>query len=94
MPNIKSAKKRLRQSIVRRARNRSTKSELRTLCRKVREAVAAGNVGEAETLFRTTTKKLDRASAHNVIHANAAARVKSRLSAAIKAVKQGKVEAS
>ena len=94
MPNIKSAKKRLRQSVVRRARNRSTKSELRTLCRKVREAAAGGNLDEAETFFRLATKKLDRAGAHRVIHPNAAARAKSRLSAAIKAQKQGTVEAS
>ncbi len=94
MPNIKSAKKRLRQNIVRRAQNRSTKSELRTQCRKVREAVAAGNVETAESEFRLATKKLDRAGDRRVIHPNAAARVKSRLSAKIKALKQGSAAAS
>ena len=88
MPNIASAKKRLRQSVVRRARNRATKSMLRSQIRKVREAVVAGNVADAETAFRLCVKHLDRAAVHRVIHPNAASRMKSRLSARIKAVKQ------
>jgi small subunit ribosomal protein S20 len=89
MPNTKSAKKRLKQSIGRRARNRATKSVLKTLVRKVREAVSAGNLETAGAEYRLLTKKLDQAAAAKVIHANAAARVKSRLSAAMKAAKQG-----
>jgi small subunit ribosomal protein S20 len=88
MPNTASAKKRLRQSLVRRSRNRAAKSTLKGLVRKVREAVAGGDLQAAEAGFRATTKKLDQAAAKNVIHANAAARVKSRLSAAIKRAKQ------
>lgn len=88
MPNIKSAKKRLRQSIARRTQNRAVKSELRTLCRRVREAVAEHDVTKAEDEFRLAVKKLDRAGARRVIHPNAAARVKSRLSARVKALKQ------
>lgn len=88
MPNTKSAKKRLRQSVVRRDQNRATKSELRTLCRRVREAVAAKDLTKAESEFRLAVKKLDRAGSGRVIHPNAAARVKSRLSARIKALKQ------
>jgi small subunit ribosomal protein S20 len=87
MPNTASAKKRMRQDVVRRLRNRSTKSSLRTQQRKVREAIAANDVETSEMEFRTLVKKLDRAAAHNVIHANAAARSKARLSAAIKAIK-------
>lgn len=88
MPNIASAKKRLRQSIVRRARNRATKSLLRGHVRKVREAVEAGNVADAETAFRACVAKLDRAAVQGVVHKNATARLKSRLSARIKALKQ------
>jgi small subunit ribosomal protein S20 len=87
MPNIASAKKRLRQSIKRRARNRSVKSELRTEIRKVREAAAAGNVAQAETDLRVAMAKLDRAAVKRIIHPNRAARLKSRLSAKIKAAK-------
>jgi len=88
MPTTQSAKKRLRQNLVRRARNRSTKRSVRTQCRKVREAVAAGDLEAAQTEFRLAAKKLDRAGAKNVVHRNAAARTKSRLSAKIKALKQ------
>lgn len=88
MPNTHSAKKRLRQNIGRRARNRAAKSVIKTQIRKVRDAIAAGNVEVAEAEFRIVAKRVDRAAANNVVHANLAARVKSRLSAAIKAVKQ------
>ena len=89
MPNTKSAKKRLRQNLVHRARNRSIKRAVRTQCRKVREAVKAGDMERAESEFRLAAKQLDRAGTKNVIHRNAAARVKSRLSAKIRALKQG-----
>ncbi|MGA2064724.1 MAG: 30S ribosomal protein S20 [Thermoguttaceae bacterium] len=87
MPQIKSAKKRLRQNIVRRERNRSIKRSLRTQCRKVTDALGAGDVARAETELRAAAQKLDRAAAHKIIHRNAAARTKSRLSARIKARK-------
>ncbi len=87
MPTTKSAAKRLRQNTNRRIRNRSIKHELRTRCKRVLEAVGEGNVAEAETVFRTTAKRLDQAAAKGVIHHNSAARLKSRLSARIKAAK-------
>jgi len=64
------------------------KRAIRTQCRKVREAVAAGDVERAETEFQLAAKRLDRAGGKNVIHRNAAARIKSRLAAKIKAIKQ------
>jgi small subunit ribosomal protein S20 len=87
MPNTASAKKRMRQDAVRRARNRSTKSSLRTQLRKVREAVTAKDVDKSQTEFRVLSRKLDQAAGRKVIHANRAARTKSRLSHAIKALK-------
>ncbi|REK05482.1 MAG: 30S ribosomal protein S20 [Planctomycetota bacterium] len=87
MPNTRSAKKRLRQNEVRRNRNRSIKSAVKTQVRKVREAVAAGDTKAGEEEFRLAAKKLDQAAARGVVHANLAARVKSRLSAALKAAK-------
>ena len=86
MPNTASAKKRMRQDAVRRLRNRSTKSTIRTQLRKIREAIAAKDLEKSQTEFRALVKKLDRAASRNVIHANAAARTKSRVSAAIKAI--------
>ncbi len=90
MPNSASAKKRNRQSLVRRARNRAAKSALKSQVRKVREAIEAGDVELATSEFRLTAKKLDKTAASGIVHANLAARVKSRLSAAIKAAKQKK----
>lgn len=87
MPNTKSAKKRLRQSLERRARNRAVKSSLRTQVKKVGEAISSGNIEQAESEFRRAQQELDQAGAHRTIHPNAAARVKSRLSARIKAAK-------
>ncbi len=79
MPNSKQSKKRLRQSFVRRDRNRAKKTRLRHSIRRVREAVAAGDLQTATDLARTTQKLLDRAAAQHVIHRNKAARLKSRL---------------
>jgi small subunit ribosomal protein S20 len=87
MPNTKSATKRWRQNTARRARNRSIKSSVRTQVGKVRKAISAGDVAESETQFRLASQKLDKAAGKNVIHRNAAARTKSRLSAAIKGLK-------
>ena len=87
MPNIKSAEKRLRQSVVRRERNRTAKHAIRTECKKVVAAVAAGDAEQAETKLRSAAKLIDKSAAKNVIHRNAAARVKSRLSAKVKKVK-------
>jgi len=88
MPTTKSAKKRLRQNLAHRDRNRSIKRAVRTQCRKVREAIQAGQLELAEAEFRLATKKLDRAGSRKIIHPNATARTKSRLSAKIKAMKQ------
>lgn len=77
----------MKQSLVHRDRNRSAKRAIRTECKKVVEAATAGKVELAETEFRTAAKKLDQAAAKHVIHRNAAARAKSRLSAKVKAAK-------
>ncbi len=87
MPNTASAKKRLRQNVDRRARNRSAKTAIRNLTRTVRESIAADDVAKSEEAYGKLVSKLDRASAAKVIHANAAARTKSRLTKAIKAIK-------
>jgi small subunit ribosomal protein S20 len=87
MPTTKSGKKRHRQSLERRAKNRAVKSAVKTQVRKVREAVAAGDLTKAETELRLAAKRLDRAGAKRVIHPNAASRTKSRLSHLIVAAK-------
>jgi small subunit ribosomal protein S20 len=87
MPNIQSARKRLKQSIVARERNRSTKKSIRTECKKVIAAVGSGNAEQAEAELRIAASLLDQSAAKKVIHRNAAARAKSRLSAKVKKLK-------
>jgi small subunit ribosomal protein S20 len=87
MPNTPSAKKRMRQDTVRRARNRATKSQLRAMLRKCREAIKAKNIEDSEAAYKTLCRKLDQAARGKVIHLNAASRTKSRLSHAIKGLK-------
>jgi small subunit ribosomal protein S20 len=87
MPTTSSAKKRHRQSLERRAKNRAVKSAIKTQVRKVRAAVAAGDLTKADAEFRLAAKKLDRAGVKRVIHPNAAARTKSRLAHLMKGAK-------
>lgn len=90
MPHTQSAKKRLKQSTAAKLRNRAVKSELRTKIKAVRASTTGGNVDAAKTEIVAAQSKLDRAAARGVIHKNKAARVKSRLSKALKAAKQVK----
>ena len=72
MANIKSAIKRNRQNEVRRSRNRSFRSEMRTLVKSARDSGTLEDTAAA-------IKKIDRAAAKGIIHANKASREKSRL---------------
>ncbi|MDR0337288.1 MAG: 30S ribosomal protein S20 [Planctomycetaceae bacterium] len=94
MPNIKSAKKRLRQNVATRERNRINRSFVRNRCKNVVKAVREGNAEEADRLFREAAKSLDQAGAKKTIHKNAAARKKSRLSALIRKLKEQSQTAS
>jgi small subunit ribosomal protein S20 len=85
--NIKSAKKRAKQTIVRNARNVAQRSMLRTAVKKVVKALDANDAASAETAFASAQPLLDRMAARGLIHRNKAARHKSRLTARIKALK-------
>jgi small subunit ribosomal protein S20 len=89
MPHSASAKKRHRQNLRDRERNRAVKSELKSHVRKLLDAISAGDVTVAKEHFRTVTKKADRAAASKTIHRNRAARIKSRLSARMLAASKG-----
>lgn len=86
MANTAQARKRARQSDVRRVHNMSQRSELRTAIKKVRKAVAAGDKAAAQAVFKESQCVIDAIADKNIIHKNTAARQKSRLSAAIKAL--------
>jgi small subunit ribosomal protein S20 len=74
-----SSKKRIRQNEKRRARNRIQKSRVKTQGRRFREAVASGDLAQAQAEFKKACKLIDQVAAKNTIHKNAAARTKSRL---------------
>ena len=76
MPRTKSAKKQMRQSKGRTARNRSQRSALRTAVKKVRSAT---DPQAARAAYLVAVKELDRAGRKRLIHPNTAARQKSRL---------------
>ena len=80
MPNIKSAKKRVKVIEKKTLRNNMIKSGYRTAIRKFEEAIQAGNIEEAKVLLSQATKKIDQACSKGVIVKNTAARKKSNLS--------------
>ena len=84
MPNTTSAEKALRQNLKRRAHNRTLRSALKTVVKKVRTAVAEGKVEDAQTLYNEAAKKLDQSASKKLIHKNAASRTKARLTKLIK----------
>ena len=79
MANIKSQIKRIATNEKARLRNNSVKSELRTLVRQVRTAVAAGDAEKSAEVLRAASRKLDKAVSKGVIHKNQAANRKSAL---------------
>jgi small subunit ribosomal protein S20 len=86
MANTASAQKRIRQTIVRTARNHARKSRMRTFVKKVELAIAGGDKAAAAEALRAAQPEMQRAANKGVIHANTVARRLSRLSARIKAL--------
>lgn len=83
MANIKSQIKRIKTNAKATERNRAYKSELRTVIRKTRDAVVAGDKAAAESALKVATRKLDKAVSKGVIHKNQAANRKSKLAAQV-----------
>lgn len=79
MPNIKSAVKRVLITQTRTLRNAAAKSALRTAIKKFETAVSSHDVDNAGSLLRQATRTIDKAVTKGIIHRNAAARKKSRL---------------
>ena len=78
MPNIKSAKKRMKVTAVKTLRNKRVKSGMKTVIKKFDAAVQAG-AAEKTDLFRQATGAVDKAAVKGVIHKNKANRKKSQL---------------
>lgn len=86
MANIKSAIKRARQNIKRRQHNASARSMYRTFVKHVLKAVESGDKEAAKAAYTKAQPIIDKAAGKGLIHKNKAARIKSRLSARIKAM--------
>ena len=79
MPNHKSAEKRVRQSERRRLINRSHRTKVRTYIKKLRSALDSGAQQDVERILPEAISVIDKSVQKGVLHANAAARYKSRL---------------
>lgn len=79
MANIKSQIKRIRTNRKAEERNKAVKSELKTVVRAAREAIAAGDKEKATAAVRVAGRKLDKAVSKGVIHQNQAANRKSSI---------------
>ena len=78
MPNIKSAKTRVKVIETKTLRNKMLKTQLRTAMKKYEAAVEAGDKAVATETYKAAVKKLDKAVCQGLIHKNAAARKKSQ----------------
>ena len=83
MANTKSAEKRIRQAEKRRVRNRYHRSRMRTAIKRLRGLIDEGKSTEARETLQGTLGLIDATAQKSVIHRNAAARTKSRLTLAV-----------
>ena len=79
MPNHKSAEKRVRQNEKRRVINRGNRTKVRSYIKKLRVALESGKSDDVQTALPVTISVIDKAVQKGVMHKNAAARYKSRL---------------
>jgi small subunit ribosomal protein S20 len=84
--NTVQAKKRARQAEVNRARNAAQRTQLHSAIKKVKTAVAGSDKTKAQAAYRNATSVIDRMADKGIIHKNAAARQKSSLNKAVKAL--------
>ena len=77
MPNIKSAKKRVKVIETKTLQNKMFKNQMRTIVKKYNAALASGNKEEATTAYKAAVKKIDQAVAKGILHKNNAAHKKS-----------------
>ena len=86
MANTQSAKKAIRSSYRKWLRNRYVKGKMRSAVKAVEQAIASGDAEQAQLLMPKASMELDKAARKNIIHANKAARLKSRLMRSINAI--------
>lgn len=84
MANSPQARKRAKQNSVRRLRNHSQRSSVRTAIKKLDAAIEAGDQAAAKAAFETSMSMIDKATIKGLHHKNRAARMKSRLNKRVK----------
>ena len=78
MPNIKSAKKRVKVTSTKTLQNQMFRSQMRTMIKKYDAALAAGDKEQATAAYKLAVKKIDQAVSRGILHKNNAARKKSQ----------------
>ena len=86
MPNIKSAKKRVRTTETRTLRNNMYRSEMKTIIKKFDMAVESGDKDAAKAAYLAAVKKVDQASARGILHKNTASHRKSKFTKKLNAL--------
>lgn len=86
MANSAQARKRARQNDKNRDHNAALRSKMRTSVKNVRKAILAGEKDKAQEAFKIAVPVLDKMTNKGIVHKNSAARTKSRLNAALKAM--------
>lgn len=94
MPHSASAKKRVRQNLNQRARNRWRKRRVRDAIKAYREAILHGSVEDAEQKLGEIYKLLDQTAAKGTFHKNTAARTKARLARRLEAKRRAAQKAA
>lgn len=86
MPNIKSAKKRVKTTKARTLHNKMYRSEMKTIIKKFDLAVESGDKAAAEAAYLAAVKKVDQASARGILHKNTASHRKSKFTKKLNAL--------
>ena len=87
MPNIKSAKKRVKTDAIKKERNKDKVASMRTAIKKVKLASKQGDAKLAEENLKVANKKIDKAVKSGLVHKNKAARDKSKLTKPVNNIK-------
>lgn len=87
MPNIKSAKKRVKTDAIKKERNKDKVASMRTAIKKVKLASKQGDAKLAEESLKVANKKIDKAVKSGLVHKNKAARDKSKLTKTVNNIK-------
>ena len=86
MPNIKSAKKRVKVIETKTLQNKMYRSAMKTCIKKYDAALASGDMAAAQDAYKAAVKKVDQAAAYGIIHKNAAAHKKSQFTKKLNAM--------